>query len=442
MPHSQIVSATATGPSLPSPLPKVSYSSIVSGTWMQNSTVVNNDSGASTPSSSSPTLTADSCLSSSPASSSYTLPTILEEPEPSPTASPIKGPPLHDATVGAFSVDSLTPLLHNLDLDSHTPTPLYVAQPFTSKTVAVAEPMHGLPYNYNPHMSNYAPLAPQLSHYPYDPIQNTYPATSYTNVASTSYAVQAPPAMKPYHGAPVAQPPPAMPYYRPWTEAFFDGVRAANDRQRVFHAQRVVGVRDWNRTRIQDLAWMLIWEATGSADAKNFAKFAEALRECLRENVAAELTDVFAWHVRDYAMETFRGWWEPNGPYSLVGQRPASRTHVESALALSRFIGQLFVGELLTQDHIFACMDILLVHLCSLEHIIAFHEIIMHANMRLCETPRDRAIVLSRSQTLTQKAPMIPANASLQGVQFRQSQVATWMAETWERIETWIPRLP
>ncbi|KAA1476831.1 hypothetical protein DENSPDRAFT_884612 [Dentipellis sp. KUC8613] len=439
--ESQIISTTTCGPSLPGPLPKVSYSSVVAGTWQQ-STTVDNDGGASTSSSSSPTLTADSGLSCSPASSSYTLPTILEEPEPSPTASPVKGSSFHDATVDAFSIDSLTPLIHNLDLDSSTPTPLYVAQPLTSNSVSIAEPMHGLPYSYNLHMSNYAPLAPQLSHYPYDPIQHTFPATSYTDVPSTSYTVHAPSTMNPYHGAPVAQPPPVVPHYRPWTEAFFDGVRAANDRQRAFHAQRVVSLRDWNRIRIQDLAWMLIWEATGSPDAAKFAKFAMVLREFLRENVGAELTDAFAWHVRDYAMETFRGWWEPNGPYSLVGQRPASRTHVESALALSRFIGQLFVGELLTQEHIFACMDILLVHLCSLEHIIAFHEIIMHADVRLCETPRDRAILLSRSQTLTQKAPMIPANASLQGVRFRQSQVATWMAETWERIETWIPRLP
>ncbi|KAI0049423.1 hypothetical protein FA95DRAFT_1571236 [Auriscalpium vulgare] len=184
---------------------------------------------------------------------------------------------------------------------------------------------------------------------------------------------------------PVPQPPPHTDPYRPWKPAYEMGLAAASDEQRAFHARGAVMLRDWTGPRLQDLAWCLTWEATEAHAARPVALFVHELASAFLEFYGQDLAAVFVWHVRDYTLQTFCGWWDPNNASSVTRASGTPHEYIGCAFALARYVGDLSANHLLTAPQVHLCLDVLVSNLASPEQVRAVRDILLHAGPQLCE---------------------------------------------------------
>ncbi|KAI0060394.1 hypothetical protein BV25DRAFT_956008 [Artomyces pyxidatus] len=385
------------------PAPLLSYSNAVSGKLGQDvaqlSLLSSSSINLSTPDS-------DESASNSPLSSADSLQTAIDEPLELPPLA--KGPPA-DEVVAAYSLaTAFTP-------DS-PPNPILAFRDVRPEKPSTS--------TFNPKAAAFVP-SPSMSDFSALPTPSTSALASF-------------PSTLPVPRAPVPQPPRAVEPHRPWTYPYTMGMLSAAPERRAFYARGVVSLRDWTGPRLQDLAWCLTWDATEPRARGGVAAFAAALAGSFREVYGEDLASAFEWHVRDYALQTFCGWWDPQNASSVVREGRAPRQHVDCALSLARYVGQLFGGELLSAPHVHLCLNILVTNLSALEHILAVQDILSQGNAQLCEGDTQRRSMREFLSAIEPKLKTMPDDASLKGARFDQAQVQSWFRDISGIVNRWL----
>ncbi|THH17267.1 hypothetical protein EW146_g3508 [Bondarzewia mesenterica] len=227
--------------------------------------------------------------------------------------------------------------------------------------------------------------------------------------------------------------------FRPWLDPYNKGIESNSPSKRATYARGVVSMRDWTGPRLQDLAWCLTWEATEPqcplSDPHGpgpIAKFTQALVRSFRENYGDDVSDAFVWHIRDYALHTFCGWWSPHSKQSLVkayqAKSPNLETQIFCSFAVANYIGHLYRLELINAADLHRCIDAILFKFIYIEQLIAVHMILASTKGRMVKTKAEEQMM---SQFISEFDRMIDIedNASLKRVRFRQEKVKELAAD-------------
>ena len=100
--------------------------------------------------------------------------------------------------------------------------------------------------------------------------------------------------------------------------------------------------------------------------------------------------------------------------------------YVSSALALSKFIGELYNYGFLPRTQTIGCVRVLLKNVKSIEHVQAIHAIISHAGIRLWQGSEE---VKEFIKFLFGCTVAVKDNASVMGKEYPPKELERWVRE-------------
>jgi len=229
-----------------------------------------------------------------------------------------------------------------------------------------------------------------------------------------------------------------FPVKHPWISTFRTASATSDRNVRRSQAATIINLGPWDEPTIAELA-----EKFGdrvmqgyTMELVNVAPLARELYEGFRHELGEERAALFQRALSERVWTDFQTLWHADSSgairRSLPGH-PRTGALLSSGLAISFFVGQLFVEGLLAPNFVYNCLHTLVIKMSVLEEVHAVHLLVSSADVRLYDT---RCIPLFMD-AFTTAAAAIPDNASVVGSTFDQPQVQQLVKETYDIVDAW-----
>ncbi|KAF8895215.1 hypothetical protein BD779DRAFT_1668532 [Infundibulicybe gibba] len=185
----------------------------------------------------------------------------------------------------------------------------------------------------------------------------------------------------------------------PWTQLVWtlcSDPHAQDPAALAHHAACIASSYPWTPSTLASLAEQLClagadpqYQSTHTSAAavtqadRPVASVTGALYDALHETHGPHTAGSLLWHLAECATEAFREFWDPSLPHSMTPQNAPTCGYAAKAACSAAFIGDLFSCDLISPQHLFGCLTILLQGFISVEHCAAFSAAVQRAGPRI-----------------------------------------------------------
>lgn len=200
--------------------------------------------------------------------------------------------------------------------------------------------------------------------------------------------------------------PPPPPIWLTFFEAGLDPLVSTQDREQHAYALVISLSTPWDLSDFIELAHHFAWKGYHHHHQlqevqEPLAEFAFDVYTAFYTALGPESAQSFIWHLREKIVGQFLTAWDPDHPNAITlensDKQVLERDFVLSSLSMAKLVGDLFVHNLVPRLHAASCLSVLFKNLCSVEHVVAICNLVMHAGVGLwdaCEDIRDRKSVV------------------------------------------------
>lgn len=192
----------------------------------------------------------------------------------------------------------------------------------------------------------------------------------------------------------------------------------------------------WDEESVSELARFFVYRAAQRAgcmgEVDSLAAFAERVYRTFEGMPWGGLHTFFARSLGESLLRTFVACWHvdaDNKGAITIQKYPTAQygAYVSSALALSKFIGELYNHGFLPRTQTIGCVRVLLKNVKSIEHVQAIHAIISYAGIRLWRGSEEE--VKEFIKFLFGCTIGVKDNASVMGKAYPPKELERWVRE-------------
>lgn len=192
----------------------------------------------------------------------------------------------------------------------------------------------------------------------------------------------------------------------------------------------------WDEESVSELARFFVYRAAQRAgcmgEVDSLAAFAERVYRTFEGMPWGGLHTFFARSLGESLLRTFVACWHvdaDNKGAITIQKTPTAQygAYVSSALALSKFIGELYTHGFLRRTQTIGCVRVLLKNVKSIEHVQAIHAIISYAGIRLWRGSEEE--VKEFIKFLFGCTIGVKDNASVMGKAYPPKELERWVRE-------------
>jgi hypothetical protein len=189
--------------------------------------------------------------------------------------------------------------------------------------------------------------------------------------------------------------PPPPPIWLTFFEAGLDPLASTQDREQHAYALVISPSKPWDLSDFIELAHHFAWKGYHQLQEgqEPLAEFAFYVYTSFYTALGPENAQNFIWHLREKIVGQFLAAWDPDHPDAITlensDKQVLARDFVLSSLSMAKLVGDLFVHNLVPRLHAASCLSVLFKNLCSVEHVVAICNLVMHAGVGLWDARED-----------------------------------------------------
>ena len=171
---------------------------------------------------------------------------------------------------------------------------------------------------------------------------------------------------------------------------------STQDREQHAYALVISLSKPWDLSDFIELAQHFAWKGYHhqlQEGQEPLAEFAFDVYTSFYTALGPESAQNFIWHLREKIVGQFLTAWDPDHPNAITlensDKQVLARDFVLSSLSMAQLVGDLFVHNLVPRLHAASCLSVLFKNLCSVEHVVAICDLVMHAGVGLWDASED-----------------------------------------------------
>ena len=170
---------------------------------------------------------------------------------------------------------------------------------------------------------------------------------------------------------------------------------STQDREQHAYALVISLSTPWDLSDFIELAQHFAWKGYHQLQEgqEPLAEFAFDVYTSFYTALGPESAQSFIWHLREKIVGQFLTAWDPDHPNAITlensDKQLLARDFVLSSLSMAKLVGDLFVHNLVPRLHAASCLSVLFKNLCSVEHVVAICNLVMHAGVGLWDASED-----------------------------------------------------